>query len=245
MSDLEIPQHGEREYFRAFGVVALYIVASPTRRVPCLIGYTRDLGASLQSIRSRWHWSVCVTHAWWLGAQESAMKIIDALNAAVPSDSHGRYEAEADLIAARIGRAALNNGIRLTPHADAMRRVRVALARVDTMIEQAACAGELRWFNLAYRRWRTSQNPATAAAMPYGLARAKLRAAVVRRIATGSASPLGRDILGEIFPTKGKAVPAHTRKASAEDIRGPHHGQRTGGLPIGNVRVRYPEDGCA
>jgi hypothetical protein len=54
MSAIEIPQKGECEYFRAFGVVAVFVAASPAN-TPCLLGVSRDLGLSLESIRERWH----------------------------------------------------------------------------------------------------------------------------------------------------------------------------------------------
>src|SRR3954471_17890299 len=150
MSSIETPQQGEREYFRAFGVVALFIAASPSG-TPCLIGHTRDLGSSLESIRARWHWSIGLTHAWWLASPDSAMAIIEQVSTGFPADGRGRFEAEADAVAGKIGLTAGAMRVALTAHADAMQRVCTALAHVDGMLASANADGELGWFNRAFR----------------------------------------------------------------------------------------------
>jgi hypothetical protein len=205
---MEIPTNGEREYFRAFGIVALFVAAS-TSRMPTLIGYTRDLGRSLESIRSRWHWSVDLVYAWWLADEAKAKAIIAMLNAALPVDAHGRFDAHADAVAGKIGAAARALDVTLTQHADAMRRVQLAVAKVDSVIDAANVTGDLGWFNRAYRQWRTTAPEDAAMALPYPLARSRLRAAVVRRIACGDVSPLSADLLSEVLPAiEGKPVPA-------------------------------------
>jgi hypothetical protein len=198
MSTIEIPKQGDREYFRAFGIFALFLAASPAR-APCQIGCTRDLGRSLESIRERWHWSVHLTHAWWLADENAARAIVAAVTAAFPSDRHERFEAHADAVACKIELAAATAGTTLTAHADALRRVQLAVAHVDGMIEEANASGELRWFNRAYREWRTSAPASVVLAMPYGLARSRLRAAIVRCIARGEYR-IGPELWGEVLP---------------------------------------------
>lgn len=214
-AEFEIPKNGEREYLRAFGVVALF-VAAPLTRVPCLTGYTRDLGLSLESVRTRWHWSIEFSHAWWLADQKTARQILDAVNAVYPLDPRGLFAVEADIIAAKLEHAATLLGAKLTAHADALHRVRQALARVDAVIASANASGELRWFNRTYRKWRTTSSPELAAALPYALARTRLRAAMVRRIARG-VEPVSRDLMSEIFPEPIPGKPgAHALTGSAE-----------------------------
>lgn len=240
-SELQIPKQADREYFRAFGIVALFVAASPTR-VPCLIGYTRDLGSSLESIRARWHWSIGMTHAWWMANQRDARRVLDAVNAVYPVDSRGLFDVEADRIAAKLEHAATTYAVTLTPHADAMHRVQLAVARVDVVIEQANTAGELRWFNRAYRAWRTARPVEVAAALPYALARTRLRAAMVRRIAKGL-DPLSPDLLPEVFPPalEGKGHDASSMPSTGADS--PDHAERTGGRPNGKGSTWYPAEG--
>lgn len=220
---IEIPQNGEREYFRAFGIVALFVAATPAH-TPCLIGFTRDLGRSLESIRSRWHWSVELTSAWWMAVDDGAKAIVAAVTAAFPSDSHERFDADADAVAGKIEVAARSLQLKLTPHADAMRRVQLAVARVDSVIEAANDAGELSWFNATYRSWRTSAPAEAAMALPYGLARARLRAAVVRRLALGEARPIDPVLCADVFPSSDGPVP----------VKNPGPGRRFGGWPRGD-----------
>jgi len=202
VSAIDIPSSSEREYLRAFGITALFVAASPAGS-PTLIGYTRDLGRSIESIRGRWHWSTQLTHAWWLARDGDARKIIDQVNAAFPLDEHGRFDVDAEAIATRMRREALALNIKLTEHSSALQRVQAALAQVDSVIASANAAGDLRWFNKTYKAWRVGQPPNVAAALPYGLARHRLRAAIVRRIARGDAplslEPLSLDLASEVF----------------------------------------------
>lgn len=204
---IEIPQHREREYFRAFGIVALYLAAS-SARAPCRIGFTRDLGRSLESIRTRSHWSMDLMHAWWLADIKGARAIVAAVTAAFPTDGQGRLDAHADDVAGRVEASARALRLSLTPHAVALRNVRVAVARVDSVIGGANANGELRWFNQAYAQWRSAAAPEEARALPYGAARARLRAAVVRRLARGDAQLIGPGMLTEVFAPDGVLPPA-------------------------------------
>jgi hypothetical protein len=239
MTDIEIPTHGDREYLRVFGVVAVYIAASPSN-VPCLIGYTRDLGRTLESIRTRWHWSIGYTHAWWVRDQAIAARLIDCINAFVPLDAKGLISVEADTIAAHIERTASSAEVVLTSHSDAMARVHAAVDRVDAVIAAANNSGELRWFNRAYRSWRLGEGEAVAAAVSYGRARALLRDAVVRRIARGDLCPVvGPDLMGEVFPARGEgsagegeSVALGTGRESADPAK------RTDGLKNGSEDYR-------
>jgi hypothetical protein len=222
---IEIPQHGEREYFRAFGIVALFLAATPAR-TPCLIGCTRDLGRSLESIRSRWRWSIELAHAWWVPDENGARAIVTAVAAAFPSDSHGRFDAEADTIATKIEPAAATVGTKLTAHADALRRVQLAVAHVDGMIEEANASGELRWFNRAYREWRTSAPASVVLAMPCGLARSRLRTAVVRCIARGEYR-IGPELWGEVLPGATDLQRwRHAPESVADDLLFPVNGSK-------------------
>jgi hypothetical protein len=225
MSTIEIPQQGEREYFRAFGITALFLAASPAQ-TPCLIGFTRDLGRSLESIRTRWHRSVELTHAWWLADESGARAIVAAVTKAFPTDDHSRFDAHVDEVAGKIAGSARSLQLVLTDHADALHRVRTAVAHVDGMIEEANASGELRWFNRAYREWRTSAPATVALAMPYGLARSRLRAAIVRCIARGEYR-IGLELWGEVLPGATDLQRwRHAPESVADDLLFPVNGSK-------------------
>jgi len=239
---IEIPTGSERDYFRAFGVVSLFIAASPAR-MPCLTGYTRDLGCSLESIRTRWHWSVEITHAWWVAEAVAARKLIDQLSAHFPTDTSGRFDATDEAVAQRVVREAAAMGVILTAHAEALQRVRAAVTHVDKMIEDASLAGKLQWFNAAYRQWRTTASHNMALAMPYALARTRLRAAVVRRMAEGEPKPMDPGaICAEIFRVSGpqRGSPG-ALAALGPDPRSPKPKNATHGLPSANGRLWPPD----
>lgn len=193
---IEIPEHCEREYFRAFGITALYVAATPAR-APCRIGFTRDLGRSIESIRARSHWSIDIVHAWWLHDVTGARAIVAAVTDGFPTDTNGCLDAHVDDVALRVEASARSMRLSLTPHANALRNVRIAVARVDTVIASANGSGELAWFNRAYRDWRASAPASAALALPYPLARSRLRAAIVRRLAGGG--PVDQTICSEVF----------------------------------------------
>lgn len=179
---IEIPTADAREYFRALGITALFIAASPARS-PCMLGHTHDLADSLEEVRARWHCSVQFTRAWWLANESKAQAILQAVEAAFPAGGQGHLvEVDADTVAAAIERAAASARVTLTEHAKAIERVQEVLAHVDSMIEGANARGELKWFNKRYRRWRIS---APREATGYTVMRARLRAAVVRSVARG------------------------------------------------------------
>ena len=238
MTGIEIPTHGEREYLRVFGVVAVYIAAG-NQRGPCLIGYTRDLGRTRESIRDRWHWSIELPAAWWVADQTTAAAIIARVNETLPLDARGLFDIETDKLAEQIER----RGRGLTRHPDAMGRVRAAVNRVDAVIEAANRAGELSWFNAAYRDWRTGEGASMAPAVSYGRARASLRDAVVRRIAAGGPVAVGVDLRSEVFPAleprdprAGPAAEAANGGDEGADTR--EVANRTGGPENGSQRVR-------
>jgi hypothetical protein len=240
---IEIPQRGDREYIRACGIFAIFLAASPAR-APCLIGCTRDLGRSLESIRKRWHWSIEITHAWWMPDVSGARSIVAAITSAFPTDSQGRFDASADEIAGKIEIAARSLGLTLTQHVDMLSRVKIAGARVDSVIGSASANGQLRWFNAAYRRWRTSAPAEQALALPYGAARARLRAVMVRRLARGEPAAV-ETALAEVFPSE---VPAPAQNPGSGPVwrvgrggDGPQGEKRAYGLPSGRAGL-WPRD---
>jgi hypothetical protein len=65
-------------------------------------------------------------------------------------------------------------GIALTEHDTVLLRARSAVAFIEERIAQAQAAGELSWFNSAYRAWRLEAKQ-QGRGMSYAEARARLR----------------------------------------------------------------------
>jgi hypothetical protein len=213
---IEIPGRGEREYLRAFGVVAVYVAAPPARS-PCTIGATRNLGLSQKTIRRRWHWAVGITHAWWTAGLAQARSLNEVIAEGLPLDRRGRFDLDAETVADKIQESARRLGLSLTAHAETMKRAKEALARIDAVIAENNAAGELKWFNAAYREWRLSVPPENA--MPYGSARSRLRVAVVRRIAAGVGGyHVGPDLLADVFPNNTFAARNGARRVMSHGL---------------------------
>ncbi len=193
MVDVQI-KAPEREYFDAFGLVALCVMAAGSGQ-PCMIGATTNLAVTLQQAKQQWHWSVEYAAIYWVKDEISAGTLINAVYDRVPSDDAKRIDISADEIIVLVEQQAARHAVVLTPHDLAIMRVRLALAHVDAVIEDANNAGKLKWFNIAYHDYRTHVG---AMAMSYQQARLLLRAAMVKRLAANPNSQVLPDLLAEI-----------------------------------------------
>lgn len=191
---IDLPNESEREYLDAFGVVSLYVAASPAGE-PCMVGTTSDLGATLDQLRKQWHWSIEFVEVFLVADDATARRLIDAIHARIPVALRDRLDTSASQVVALIVREAFGRRIKITGHEQALVRVRAALHRVDDVIDKANDSGELAWFNAAYRAYRLSKGDL---AMSYNNARAMLRSAMVRRLAIDAGSSPSADLLDEI-----------------------------------------------
>src|ERR1700739_1277653 len=149
---LMLPRQGEREFIAAYGIVAIYVAALP--QGASLVGYSRDLLHSLLALRRRWA-GLRITAAFWVKDRSEARLISNEVNASLMHDGERRL-LMADAKAAQ--RHVENGAARMNtqpPEPGGVRaRARAAVAYIEGRIAQAKAAGELSWFNSAYRAWR-------------------------------------------------------------------------------------------
>ena len=185
-----LPRGAEREYLTAYGVVAVYVAKMPTGNA--MAGISRDLLQSLISIRRR-HVGAAIVAAYWAKDADDAQLIRDEIE----RNSDGVLMT-ARALQARIELAAARANVLLIDHDTIMERVRLAVDYVEGKIEQAQAAGELRWFNQAYRAWRLEAK-AQGRVMTYAEARARLRRAIYRQILFGEAGEIA--VRPKLFPS--------------------------------------------
>ena len=168
-----LPRGAEREYLTAYGVAAIYVAKLPTGEA--MFGTSRDLLQSLQAIRRR-HTGAAIVAAYWAKNLVEAQRVCQE----AMRGSEG-VRMTALTVQARIELAGDRLNLALTDHETIMTRVRMAVEYVEGKIAEAEAAGELRWFNRAFREWRLKAN-AQGRTMSYAEARARLRRAIYRQI---------------------------------------------------------------
>jgi hypothetical protein len=185
-----LPRGAEREYLTAYGVVAVYVAKMPTGNA--MAGISRDLLQSLISIRRR-HVGAAIVAAYWAKDADDAQLIRDEIE----RNSDGVLMT-ARALQARIELAAARANVLLIDHDTIMERVRSAVDYVEGKIVEAQAAGELRWFNQAYRAWRLEAK-AQGRVMTYAEARARLRRVIYRQILFGEAGEIA--VIPKLFPS--------------------------------------------
>jgi len=185
-----LPRGAEREYLTVYGVVAVYIVELPTGKT--MLGTSRDLLQSLQAIRRR-HTGAAIVAAYWAKDLVEAQRICQE----AMRDSEGVLM-NARTVQARIEIAGDRMNLALTDHETIMQRARMAVEYVEGKIAEAQAAGELRWFNRAFREWRLEAN-AHGRTMSYAEARARLRRAIYRQILFSEFCGIAS--MAAVFPT--------------------------------------------
>jgi len=185
-----LPRGAEREYLTAYGVAAIYVAKLPTGEA--MLGTSRDLLQSLQAIRRR-RTGAAIVAAYWAKDLVEAQRICQE----AMRDSEGVLM-NARTVRARIETAGDRINVALTDHDLIMPRVRMAVEYVEGKIAEAQAAGELRWFNRAFREWRLEAN-AQGRTMSYAEARARLRRAIYRQILFSEFSGIAS--MAAVFPT--------------------------------------------
>lgn len=175
---LKLPRAAEREYLAIYGIVAIYVAALP--QGPALVGYSRDLLHSLLTLRRRFR-SLQITAAFWVKDKSEARMIVREVKASLAHGDEGLLVATAKTAQRRVENVAAHMGIALTEHDLVLMRTRTAVAYVEDKIVQAQAAGELTWFNSAYRAWRLEAK-AHGRGMSYAEAKARLRQKLFREI---------------------------------------------------------------
>ena len=172
---LKLPRAAEREYLAIYGIVAVYVAELPSGHT--LVSFSRDLLHSLLSIRRK-HSGAHISCAYWVKDKTEARLIVRQVN-----DDLAFIEADAKTAQRRIENVAAHMGIALTEHSVVLMRTREAVAFIEHRIDQAQAAGELSWFNSAYREWRLEAKQ-HGRGMSYAEAKARLRQNIFRQILT-------------------------------------------------------------
>jgi hypothetical protein len=167
---LEIPQGAEREYLIVFGVAAIYIATSPSGEA-CIVGVSCDLARTHYAIRRR-RSRMDIVAAFWVKDRAIADAIAVEVITGLPHDPEGFLAERAEVACWRIATVAARRHVPLTSHDATMARVRAAVERVQDKIDEAQAAGDLAWFNSAYRSWRLEARQ-SGHGMSYAEARAR------------------------------------------------------------------------
>jgi hypothetical protein len=181
---LKLPRGPEREFIVIYGIVAIYVATLPSGN--SLVGLSRDLLHSVLAIRRRFHGGH-ISCAYWVKDKTEARLIVRQVNADLAF-----LQADAKTSQRRIENVAAHMGIALTDNETVLMRARSAVGYVEQQIAQAQAAGELSWFNQAYRAWRLEAKQ-HGRSMSYAQARARLRRNLFRDI-------LYHPVTNELFP---------------------------------------------
>jgi hypothetical protein len=177
---LKLPRAAEREYLAVYGIVAIYVAALPSG--PAFVSFSRDLLHSLLTLRRRWE-GLQITCAYWVKDRTEARLICRDVNYSLGRSDEGLLVATARTAQRRVENVAAHMGIALTEHDTVLMRARNAVAFIEERIAQAQAAGELQWFNSAYREWRLEAKQC-GRGMSYAEARARLRQNIFRQVLT-------------------------------------------------------------
>ncbi|MGX1151421.1 hypothetical protein [Bradyrhizobium ottawaense] len=218
--DFEMPHGADREYLIVFGVAAIYVATIP-RGEPCIVGVSRDLSQTFDSIRDRWPWSE-IGCAFWVKDRETAEALVTEATEVLPRDPEGRLAVRAEFARRQIELVAERWKVPLTDHDAAMSRVHAAVRRVQEKINEANTSGDLAWFNSAYRSWRIEAKK-FGRVMSYAEALARLRKAVTKRLITLDVIDLDAALLPDIFPE----LPKTTAENYVDDLKKPVLSSRT------------------
>jgi hypothetical protein len=175
---LKLPRAAEREYIATSGIVAIYVAALPSG--PTRVAISRDLLHSLLAIRRRWPGTL-ITSAFWLKEKTEARLIVREVHNSFGHGSEGLLVANAKAAQRRVENVAAHIGIDLTEHAVVLQRARAAVGYIENRMEELQQAGELSWFNAAYREWRLEAKR-HGRHLCYAAARARLRQAMFQQI---------------------------------------------------------------
>jgi hypothetical protein len=175
---MKLPRGAEREYLAIYGIVAVYVAALPAGSA--FVSFSRDLLHSSLSLRRRWP-ALQITAAFWVRDKTEARLICREVNSSLPRGDDGLLVANAKTAQREVENIAAHMNIALTEHDVVLLRARAAVDYIEQQIEQAQAAGQLSWFNHAYRAWRLEAKQ-YGRSMSYAEARARLRQNLFRQI---------------------------------------------------------------
>jgi len=193
MMNLELPTTAARDYLKLTGYHAIAIITT-ARGIPCRLRVTDDLAQCITSERERWSPYIEMTSAFWIEKIDDADRIMASVMNLRPdvlgAEGINLYAERLILDIEHFGRL---YKIPITHHNVVIKRVNDVIEIVNKRMKQAQAAGDMQFFNKAFKEHRENGVP-----LIYGKAKAKLRDAIIRRAIQGI-DALDASLLDEVF----------------------------------------------
>ena len=184
-ASLPLPNRQQRAYLSAFRIAAVYISIPPAGPIGIGIGAVRDLAQAPPA----------VVAAWWCAELASAETVADHAESV---DLRGGGARTIDQAVVAILAAARRLDVRLTPHDAVMARARMATRKIAERVEQAAKAGDLRFFNVLFQQKRRAAE-LEGKRLDYSTARARFEQALAHVAASRGDPGVTTDVLAMVF----------------------------------------------
>lgn len=192
LTEIEYPRKAERVYLASLEIAAVYVGTYAGEHM-AIIGASRDLARSAALQREAWP-TFQIVAAWWVQDRQIAEAIVKAVEPELRFVDPGPHVSDAEHAVTLIQDAARKQRVHLNDHATALKRVKSAATQIKATVEAFNKAGELKWFNEAYRDHRASGGRLT-----YAAAKARLHRALVRRAVLGDRGDFSPTILSDVF----------------------------------------------
>lgn len=189
--EIEYPRKAERVYLTSLEIAAVYVGTYVAEHM-AIVGTSRDLGRSAALQQEVWP-TFQIVAAWWVRDRQTAEAIVKTVEPLRFVDPGPRVS-DADHAIALIEDEARKQQVKLTDHATALERVKASAAQVKSAVDALNKAGDLKWFNDAYREHR-----ALGGRLTYAAARTRLYRALAKRLVLGERLDLGTRLLGDVF----------------------------------------------
>lgn len=197
LTEIEYPRKAERVYLASLEIAAVYVGTYAGEHM-AIIGASRDLARSAALQQEAWP-TFQIVAAWWVQDRQIAEAIVKAVEPELRFVDPGPHVSDAEHAVALIEDEARKQHVKLTDHATALKRVKAGAAQIKATVEAFNRAGELKWFNAAYRDYR-----AAGGRLTYAASKARLHRALVKRVVLGDRVDLGASIIPEIFGETGR-----------------------------------------
>lgn len=190
--EIEYPSKAERAYLTSLEIAAVYVGTYAGEHMAG-VDTSRDLGRSAALQQEVWP-TFQIVAAWWVPDRQIAEAIVKAVVKPLRFVEPDPGVSDAAHAIALIEDEARKRGVKLIEHATVLKRVKAGAARIKAAVNAANKAGELKWFNGAYREYR-----AGGGGLTYAAARGRLYRALARRIVVGDRVDLNASLLPEVF----------------------------------------------
>lgn len=192
LAEIEYPRKAERVYLASLEIAAVYVGTYGGEHM-AIVGTSRDLGRSAALQQEVWP-TFQIVAAWWVRDRQIGEAIVKAVELPLRFVDPGPRVSDAEHAIALIEDEARKLGIKLTEHVTALERVKASAEKIKSAVDALNKAGDLKWFNDAYREHR-----ARGSRLTYAAARARLYRAVAKRLVLGERWDLSAKLLADVF----------------------------------------------